>query len=57
MRAIAQLLMTLGNFLGLRFLVKIGSGMIQTTVVGDRISAVKRSSSKSDKDKDDKNES
>ena len=53
MRAIAQLLMSIGSALKLNFLIKIAQGMTQTAVISDRASAAKRSiSSKSKDDKD-----
>ena len=43
MRAIAQLLITLGSILRLPFLTSIGQGLNKTALVGDRAADVKRS--------------
>lgn len=56
MRALAQLLMTLGSTLNLRFLSNIGQGLSKTAMIGDRAKLAKRELSKSDKSKTDDTE-
>jgi len=48
MRAIAQLLTTVGGMLRIPFLTKIGQGMNQAAVVKDRAKNVAKSANKSD---------
>ena len=52
MRAIGLFLTTLGSTFRLDFLIKIGQGLTQTALIGDRANAVKRSMNKSKDDKE-----
>lgn len=52
MRAIAQLLMTLGSLLHLQVLVKMGQGLSKTALVGDRVKNVKKETAKSKKNQE-----
>ncbi len=53
MRALAQLLMTIGSTFRLGFLTKIGQGMQRTALIGDQASNAKRQmGSSKDKNKE-----